>query len=56
MRATERQRGSGYPLRGQNTAWPGNAITACVAGERNERHQRLTTVPAAVVSTIQPSA
>ena len=27
VRATERQRGSGYKLRRQFTAWPGNAIT-----------------------------
>jgi hypothetical protein len=28
MRVTERQRGSGHPLRGQYAAWPGNAEKA----------------------------
>ena len=38
MRATERQRGSGQ----QRPAWPGNAVTACVAGERRSRHGDIT--------------
>ena len=37
MRATRRQPRSGYTLRRRHAAWPGNATTACVAGERKER-------------------